>query len=304
VQTPVDPYLAEALAERRGSRVEIRIPERGDKRRILDLAERNAKLALDQEKLKTERRRQQRVEALDGLQAVLGLDALPLRVECYDISNLMGTHQVASMVVFEGGAPKKSDYRRFRIRGNEEGVPDDFAAMAEVLGRRLAQWERQADLSPHDPEHDPSFAALPNLIVIDGGPGQLNAGLQALQGFRDRGVAVISLAKRIEEVFRPGVREPLRLAHDTPELQLLQRVRDEAHRFAITHHRGRRDRAMTGSVLDELSGVGPARKRAILKHFGSPEAFLAASRDELEAVPGLPGKLARELWASLHKTGV
>ena len=304
VQTPVDPYLAEALAERRGGRVEMRIPERGDKRRILDLAERNAKLALDQEKLKTERRRQQRVEALDGLQDVLALDALPLRIECYDISNLMGTHQVASMVVFEGGAPKKSDYRRFRIRGNEEGVPDDFAAMAEVLGRRLAQWERQADLSPHDPEFDASFAALPNLIVIDGGPGQLSAGVGVLEGFTRRGVAVVSLAKRIEEIFRPGIREPLVLGHDTPELQLLQRVRDEAHRFAITHHRGRRDRAMTSSVLDDLPGVGPTRKRAILKHFGSPEAFLAASREELEAVPGLPGKVARDLYVRLHKTGV
>jgi len=304
VQVPVDPSLGAALAQRRGGRVELRVPERGDKRRILDLAERNAKLALDQEKLKTERRRQQRVEALDGLQAALRLDSLPLRIECYDISNLMGTHQVASMVVFEGGAPKKSDYRRFRVRGNAEGVPDDFAAMAEVLGRRLARWERQADLSPHDPEFDASFAALPNLIVIDGGPGQLAAGLGALAGFRDRGVAVISLAKRIEEVFRPGVRAPLLLAHDTPELQLLQRVRDEAHRFAITHHRGRRDRAMTASVLDELPGVGPARKRAILNHFGSPEAFLAASREELEAVPGLPGRVARELWAALHKTGV
>ncbi len=304
VQTPVDPYLAEALGERRGGRVELRIPERGDKRRILDLAERNAKLALDQEKLKTERRHQQRVQALDGLQDVLALDALPLRIECYDISNLMGTHQVASMVVFEGGAPKKSDYRRFRIRGNEEGVPDDFAAMAEVLGRRLAQWERQADLSPHDPEFDASFAALPNLIVIDGGPGQLSAGVGVLEGFTRRGVAVVSLAKRIEEIFRPGIREPLVLGHDTPELQLLQRVRDEAHRFAITHHRGRRDRAMTGSVLDELPGVGPTRKRAILKHFGSPEAFLAASREELEAVPGLPGKVARDLYVRLHKTGV
>ncbi len=304
VPVPTEPSLAEALGERRGGRVELRVPERGDKRRILDLAERNAKLALDQEKLKTERRRQQRVEALDGLQAALGLDALPLRIECYDISNLMGTHQVASMVVFEGGAPKKSDYRRFRIRGNEDGVPDDFAAMAEVLGRRLAQWERQADLSPHDPEHDPSFSALPSLVVIDGGPGQLSAGVGALQGFLDRGVAVISLAKRIEEVFRPGMPAPLVLGHDTPELQLLQRVRDEAHRFAITHHRGRRDKAMTSSVLDDLPGVGPTRKRAILKHFGSPEAFLAASREELEGVPGLPGKVARDLWASLHKTGV
>jgi excinuclease ABC subunit C len=304
VQVPIDPSLADALGERRGTRVELRVPERGDKRRILDLAERNAKLAMDQEKLKTERRRQQRVEALDGLQEALGLDSLPLRIECYDISNLMGTHQVASMVVFEGGAPKKSDYRRFRIRGNEEGVPDDFAAMAEVLGRRIGQWERQADLSPHDPEHDASFATLPNLIVIDGGPGQLSAGVAQLQAFIDRGVTVISLAKRIEEIFRPGVRAPLVLGHETPELQLLQRVRDEAHRFAITHHRGRRDKAMTTSVLDDLPGVGPTRKRAILKHFGSPEAFLAASREELESVPGLPGKLARELWTSLHKTGI
>ena len=129
----------------------MRAAERGDKRRILELAERNALLALDQEQLKAERRRQQRVEALDGLQEALGLDALPLRIECFDISNLMGTHTVASMVVFEGGAPKKSDYRRFTIRGLDEGVPDDFAAMEEVLSRRLAQWETQQDLSPHDP---------------------------------------------------------------------------------------------------------------------------------------------------------
>ncbi|MET0607902.1 MAG: excinuclease ABC subunit UvrC [Gaiellaceae bacterium] len=297
--------LEQFLTERRGSRVEVRAPSRGEKRRLQELATENARLALESEAVQSERKRLRRVEALEELREALNLESLPLRVECYDISNLMGTHQVASMVVFEGGAPKKSDYRRFRIRGvREGGGPDDFAAMAEVLGRRLANWERQADLSPHDPEYDASFATLPNLIVIDGGPGQLSAGVGALQGFIDRGVAVISLAKRIEEIFRPGIREPLVLGHDTPELQLLQRVRDEAHRFAITHHRGRRDRAMTGSVLDDLPGVGPTRKRAILKHFGSPEAFLAASREELEAVPGLPGKLARELYTSLHKTGV
>jgi excinuclease ABC subunit C len=294
--------LGVALAERRGARVEVRAAERGDKRRILELAQRNAQLALDQERLKAERRRQQRVEALDGLQDALGLDALPIRIECFDISNLMGTHTTASMVVFEGGAPKKSDYRRFTVRGLTEGVPDDFAAMEEVLGRRLAQWEAQQDLSPHDPKRNESFATLPNLIVIDGGPGQLAAGLRALDGFRRRGVAVVSLAKRIEEVFVPGVRAPVVLPHDTPELQLLQRVRDEAHRFAITHHRTRRDRAMTASVLDELPGVGPSRKRALLNHFGSPEAMLAASREELEAVPGLPGKTARALYARLHRT--
>jgi len=281
----------------------VRIAERGDKRRILELAERNALLALDQEKLKAERRRQQRVESLDGLQEALGLDALPLRIECFDISNLMGTHTVASMVVFEGGAPKKSDYRRFTIRSTTEGVPDDFAAMEEVLGRRLRQWETQQDLSPHDPKRNESFATLPNLIVIDGGPGQLAAGLRALEGFRQRGVAVVSLAKRIEELFVPGRAAPIVLPHDTPALQLLQRVRDEAHRFAITHHRTRRDRAMTASILDDLPGIGPARKRALLAHFGSPDAILAASSEELAGAPGLPSKVARDIWAHLHRTG-
>jgi excinuclease ABC subunit C len=315
--TDTVPALAEALSARRGNHVEIRASERGDKRRILELAERNAQLAIDQEKLRSERRRQQRVEALDGLQQALGLDTIPLRIECFDISTLMGTNTVASMVVFEGGAPKKSDYRRFRVFsvgdqatgvGDTDGRfdygPDDFASMEEILGRRIARWESQRDVSPHDKDYDPSFAALPNLVVIDGGKGQLAAGLRALQGFRDRGVMVISLAKRIEEVFIPGRAAPLVLAHDTPELQLLQRVRDEAHRFAITHHRIRRDKAMTASVLDELPGVGPARKRALLAHFGSPDAILAASREELEAVPGVPGKLAREMYRELHKSGV
>jgi excinuclease ABC subunit C len=301
------PDLAEALGSRRGAAVEIRPAERGDKRRILELAERNAKLAIDQEKLRSERRRQQRVEALDGLQQALGLDTIPLRIECFDISTLMGTNTVASMVVFEGGAPKKADYRRFKVWGETagtRGMPDDFAAMEEVLGRRFARWERQRDYSPHDKDYDPSFAALPNVVVIDGGKGQLAAGLRALEGFRDRGVTVISLAKRIEEVFIPGRAAPLVLAHDTPELQLLQRVRDEAHRFAITHHRIRRDQAMTASALDDLPGVGPARKRALLAHFGSPDAIFAASREELAAVPGLPGKLARDMYRELHKTGV
>jgi excinuclease ABC subunit C len=312
----VNPALAEALSDRRSGRVEIRAAERGNKRRILELAERNARLAIDQEKLRSERRRQQRVEALDGLQQALGLDTVPLRIECFDISTLMGTNTVASMVVFEGGAPKKSDYRRFKVLtvgDGQEGVagngggdygPDDFASMEEILGRRMARWEQQRDVSPHDKDYDPSFAALPNLVVIDGGKGQLAAGLRALQGFRDRGVMVISLAKRIEEVFIPGREAPLVLAHDTPELQLLQRVRDEAHRFAITHHRIRRDRAMTASVLDDLPGVGAARKRALLAHFGSPDAILSASREELAAVPGVPGKLAGEVYRELHKSGV
>ena len=293
--------LGQLLGERRGGTVEMRAAERGGKRRILELAERNARLALDQEKLKAERRRQQRVEALAGLQQALGLDAVPVRIECFDISHVGGTHTVASMVVFEGGAPKKADYRRFTIRSHDGN--DDFASMHEVLSRRYAQWEKQHEKSPYDSDRDASFAALPNLVVIDGGAGQLSAGLDAVQGFRDRGVAVVSLAKRIEEVFMPGVPEPVRMAHDTPELQLLQRVRDEAHRFAITHHRIRRDKAMTESIMDDLPGIGPTRKRALLLHFGSPEAVLGATREQLEAVPGVPAKIGRDLYHHLNKTG-
>jgi excinuclease ABC subunit C len=299
VQCPVRPVLADALAVRRGGPVEIRAAERGEKKRILELALRNAGLALDEDKLAAQRRRDRRTEALDGLQQALGLDAVPVRIECFDISNLMGTHTVASMVVLDGAVPKQSDYRRFKIR-TVDG-PDDFASMAEVLGRRLANWERQQDISPHDPHYDASFATLPNLVVIDGGKGQLSAGIDALRGFRDRGVVVISLAKRLEEVFLPGVDRPLVLAHDTAELQLLQRIRDEAHRFAITHHRTRRDRAMTASVLDDLPGVGPARKRALIDHFGSADAVVAATSDQLQSVPGLPAKVGRELHAHLHR---
>jgi excinuclease ABC subunit C len=238
VEVGVGPAVVEALSARRGGPVEVRAAERGEKRRILELAQRNAQLALDEDQLKAEYRREHRAQALDGLRVALGLDTLPVRIECFDISNLQGTHTVASMVVFEAGAPRRSDYRKFRIRSVDG--PDDFASMAEVLERRMAAWERQVDTSPHEKDYDRSFASLPNLIVIDGGKGQLAAGLAVLGAARERGVAVIALAKRLEEVFRPGERHPLLLAHDTPELQLLQRIRDEAHRFAITHHRARR----------------------------------------------------------------
>src|SRR5919106_4628973 len=187
--------LAQALAERRGGPVEVRHAERGDKRRILELAERNARLALDQDRLRSEHRRIQRIDALEGLQRELGIPQIPMRIECFDISNLGETHTVASMVVFEGGAPKKSDYRRFRIRGV---VQDDFAAMAEVLGRRMSQYAAQKELSPHEASFDASFAALPALIVIDGGRGQLSAGLAELEEFRALGTTVVSLAKQLE----------------------------------------------------------------------------------------------------------
>jgi excinuclease ABC subunit C len=232
------------------------------------------------------------------------MEELPIRIEGFDISNLGGEHTVASMVVFEGGRPKKSDYRRFRIRGRTEGSgPDDFASMEEVLGRRMARYREQVDLSPHDEARDPSFAAMPSLILIDGGKGQLAAGMRALSEFIDAGVTVIGLAKKLEEVFVPGRSTPLEIPADSEASMLLQRVRDEAHRFAITHHRGRRDRAMTGSVLDGIRGVGPTRKRLLLKHFGSPEQLLAASREEIEGVPGLPGKVAREIHDQLNRIG-
>jgi excinuclease ABC subunit C len=300
--------LAEALSERRGATVEVRVAERGDKRRLRELAERNARLALDQDRLRREHRRRRRVESLATLREALGMEELPVRIEGFDISNLGGEHTVASMVVFEGGATRKSDYRRFRVRGdrrNEKsnGGPDDFASMEEVLGRRMNRYLEQADLSPHDKDRDDSFASLPSLIVIDGGKGQLAAGMRALRPFADLGVTVVSLAKRLEEVYVPGRRAPIDLHAESEASKLLQRVRDEAHRFAIEHHRGRRDRAMTGSVLDELKGVGPARKRALLQYFGSPERFLAASREELEAVPGVPGKVAREIHEQLNRTG-
>jgi excinuclease ABC subunit C len=235
------------------------------------------------------------------------MQELPVRIEGFDISNLGGEHTVAAMVVFEGGATKKADYRRFRVRGedgNGRGAgPDDFASMEEVLGRRMNRYLEQADLSPHDRKRDASFASLPSLVVIDGGKGQLSAGMRALRPLTERGVTVVGLAKRLEEVYVPGRPAPIDLPADSEASKLLQRVRDEAHRFAIEHHRGRRDRAMTGSVLDELKGVGPVRKRALLQHFGSPERFVAASREELEMVPGVPGKVAREIHEQLNRTG-
>jgi excinuclease ABC subunit C len=295
--------LTEALAERRGAPVEVRVAERGDKRRLRELAERNARLALDQDRLRREHRRQRRVDSLADLREALRMEELPVRIEGFDISNLGGEHTVASMVVFEGGATKKADYRRFRVRGERSNGSDDFASMEEVLSRRVSRHEQQVDLSPHDGKRDESFAALPSLVVVDGGKGQLAAAMRSLGPFAQRGVTVVSLAKREEEVYVPGRTAPIDLPADSEASKLLQRVRDEAHRFAVEHHRGRRDRAMTGSVLDGLKGVGPARKRAFLKHFGTPERFLAASREELEAVPGVPGKLAREIHEQLHRTG-
>ncbi len=292
--------IAKTLSERRGSRVEIKRAQRGEKRELFELAERNAMLALEREHLRVQRGRQNRRQALERLREVLGLESAPVRIECYDISNLGAANTVASMVVFQDGAPRKGHYRRFAIR--EQSGQDDYAAIGEVLGRRLAAFERQREISPHEREYDAGFAALPGLVVIDGGRGQLARGLTELQSFRDQGVAVISLAKRLEEIHVPGRREPLLLPLGDPALQLLQRARDEAHRFAIEFHRARRDRGLTASLFDDLPGVGPVRKRVLAKHFGSPDALLAASRDELESVPGLPAKVGRDIFHFVNRT--
>ena len=289
--------LAELLSERRGSKVEVRIAERGEKRRLQQLADENALHALRTDVAQGIERRLRRVEALEELREALNLESLPLRVECYDISHAMGQDPVGSMVVFQDAQPRKSDYRKFGIK-TAGADPDDFAAMAEVISRRFAR------LSDGTGEtHDASFAAAPNLVVIDGGKGQLSAALAALQAYDLPRVAVIALAKRAEEVFVPGRSDPIVLDRHSPGLQLLQRIRDEAHRFALGFHRQRREQRGFGSIFDELEGVGPARRRALLQHFGSVDTMLAAAPEELEGVPGLPAKTARRIYAQLHKTG-
>ncbi len=285
--------LAEHLTEARDSRVEVRRPQRGDKRRILEMAARNAELALEHERALDEARRNRVASTLDTLREELALPALPVRIECYDISNTMGTNSVASMVVFQGGRPAKDQYRRFKIR-TVEGA-DDFASMAEVIRRRLERLKAE----------DEKFTPAPDLILLDGGKGQLSAVTPVVDemgvGTELPDIPLRSLAKRDEEVYEPGRPEPVILARESPELHLLQRVRDEAHRFANTYHRKLRGQAMTASVLDELPGVGPARKRLLLEHFGTPEAFTNASLQEIEAVPGIPGRVAREIHGRLHR---
>jgi excinuclease ABC subunit C len=288
--------LEEFLSARRGARVEVRAPARGEKRRLQELATQNARLALESDAAQAEQRRLRRVEALEELRERLNLESLPIRIECYDISNVQADSPVGSMVVFQDAAPKKAHYRKFGIRG--VAGQDDYAAIAEVISRRFA---RQRDAAAD--EYDESFAATPNLVVVDGGKGQLSAALAAMHAFELPRVAVIALAKRQEEVFVPDRSEPVVLPRHSPGLQLLQRIRDEAHRFALGFHRQRRDAAARESIFDRLEGVGPARRRALLRHFGSAERFLSATQEELEGVPELPAKTARALYAQLHKAG-
>jgi excinuclease ABC subunit C len=289
--------LEQFLSDRRGSRVEVRVPARGEKRRLQQLADQNARLALESDLIQSEQRRLRRVEALEELRETLNLESLPLRIECYDISNIQAESQVGSMVVFQDAIAKKAHYRKFAVKRLADG-PDDFAAMAEVVARRFARLDDQTAA-----DHDESFGSIPNLVVIDGGKGQLSAALAAMQAFDLPRVAVISLAKQEEEVFVPGRAQPIVLGRDSPGLQLLQRIRDEAHRFALGFHRQRRATRARGSIFDDLQGIGPVRRRALLRHFGSAERLLDATQDELEGVPGVPAKTARSIYAQLHKAG-
>jgi excinuclease ABC subunit C len=288
--------LQEFLSERRGSRVEVRAAERGEKRRLQQLADQNARVALEADTAKAETSRLRRIEALEELREALNLESLPLRIECFDVSNIQEESPVAAMVVFQDGVAKKAHYRKFGIR-RQDGQ-DDYAALAEAVSRRFARLQK-----PIDEQYDEGFASAPNLVVIDGGKGQLSAAIQAMQAYDLPRVAVISLAKRDEEVFVPDRPDPIRLDRHSPGLQLLQRVRDEAHRFALGFHRQRRDARAKESIFDTLSGVGPARRRALIRHFGSAERFLEATQEELEGVPGMPARTARSIYAQLHKAG-
>ncbi len=236
-----------------------------------------------------------RARALVALQEALGLAEAPLRIECFDVSNLQGTEIVASMVVMEDGLPKRSDYRRFKVRTLEG--QDDFAAMEEVLARRLRAYLEERDEGARSGKR---FAYPPNLLLVDGGRGQLNVAVKVLEDLGLEEIAVASLAKRFEEVYMPGSPEPLRIPRDSEALYLLQQVRDEAHRFAIGYHRTLRNRAMTRSVLDDVVGLGPSRRARLLKEFGSVKRLRAMTEDEIVAVPWLPEAVGRGLYEHLH----
>jgi excinuclease ABC subunit C len=321
-ELPPDPATMTVwLAERRGGPVSLRVPRRGDKKALLETVARNAGQSLALHKTRRASDLTTRSKALSEIQEGLGLDDAPLRIECYDVSNLQGTHVVASMVVFEDGLARKSEYRRFAIKGTDG--TDDISAIHEVISRRfrryLAEREKTGELDTlGDPEaaedQDPDaerpvvaaqrkFAYPPNLVVVDGGPGQAAAAARALAELGIDDVAVCGLAKRLEEVWLPGEEYPVILPRSSEGLYLLQRVRDEAHRFAITYHRQKRSKAATASVLDDVPGLGPARRAALLKHFGSVRKLCAASTEEIATVPGIGPRLAVTIAAALSAAG-
>jgi excinuclease ABC subunit C len=299
--------LEEWLAGRRGSRVSIRVPQRGDKKALLETVARNASESLALHKMRRASDLTTRSVAMHEIQEALGLDEAPLRIESYDVSNLQGTHVVASMVVFEDGMARKSEYRRFAIRGVDGS--DDVAAINEVISRRFRRYldEQAAGLAPETdpeaigvPEARRKFSYPPNLVVIDGGPAQVAAAVRALDDLGVVDVAVCGLAKRLEEVWLPGEDEPVILPRSSEGLYLLQRVRDEAHRFAITYHRARRAAALTASELDTVPGLGPARRATLLRQFGSLRKLTAATEEQIAQTPGFGQVTAHAVYAALH----
>ena len=293
---PADPVLAEAfLSEVRGARVRVRVPQRGEKRELLSTVTRNATDAFAQHKLRRASDHNARARALTALQEALGLAEAPLRIECFDISNLQGTEIVGSMVVMEDALAKRSDYRRFKVR--DQDGQDDFAAMEEVLTRRF---QRYLDERDEGARAGKRFAYPPNLLVVDGGRGQLNVAVRVLEELGLEDIAVASLAKRLEEVYLPDRAEPVRIARDSEALYLLQQVRDEAHRFAITYHRKLREKKATVSVLDEVPGLGPTRRTRLLREFGSVKKLRELSEEDLVELAWLPENVGRALYARLH----
>ncbi|MFS3129516.1 excinuclease ABC subunit UvrC [Nocardioides sp. Bht2] len=299
--------LEQLLSEIRGAKVAIRVPQRGDKKTLQETVARNAVQSLALHKTKRASDLTTRNQALEEIQETLELDEVPLRIECYDVSNLQGTEVVASMVVFEDGLPRKSEYRRFVIRGVDG--QNDVASMHEVITRRFRRLldERTPESGPTsdsgpmlvDPETGKprKFAYAPGLVVVDGGPPQVAAASQALAELGITDIPVCGLAKRLEEVWLPGEEDPVIMPRTSEGLYLLQRVRDEAHRFAINHHRSRRSRTMVESVLDDVPGLGEVRRKTLLKHFGSLRKLRAATVEEIALAPGIGPTVA----AAIHQ---
>jgi excinuclease ABC subunit C len=307
---PPDPEtLTEWLSERRGGTVRLRVPRRGDKKALLETVARNATETLTLHKLRRASDLTTRSLALNEIAAALGMDDAPLRIECYDVSHIQGTNVVASMVVFEDGLARKSEYRRFSIRGDDGS--DDISAIREVITRRFRRYLEEREATGEldtlgDPEADAGkrkFAYPPNLVVIDGARGQAEAAASALAALGIDDVAVCGLAKRLEEVWLPGEEYPVIMSRTSEGLYLLQRVRDEAHRFAITYHRQKRAKAATVSELDDIPGLGPARRKALLKEFGSVRKIAAARVEDIAAVKGIGPRLAGVVSAALHSGG-
>jgi excinuclease ABC subunit C len=297
---PSDPPLYEEwLSAARESRVQIRVPQRGDKRALQATVTQNAQEVFTRHRLKRTNDHNSRARALNDLQEHLGLPVPPLRIECYDMSHIQGSDYVGSMVVMEDGLPKKSDYRRFRI----QSVPgnDDFAAMEEVLTRRFTAYLKEREVPVE--EREGRFSYPPQLLVVDGGKGQLGVAVRVLEelGLSEE-IPVVSLAKQFEEVFVPGRSDSIRLPRQSEALYLLQRIRDESHRFAITFHRELRDKRMTRSALDGIAGLGPARKKRLTREFGGVNAVKRAELDDLKNLSWLPDEVAENVFRALHRT--